>query len=208
MAADKGNAQPPPADLASRTFPLRPLPAAGPSWHRIGKTRFAPGYFSNDSGWRFSREDMPGVLYLGDSPETCFWEVFWDDWVTRPPADRRLDRGKLEERSAWEVALPAPLRVVDTLDAKVLRALGAHGGTFLGPYVICQAWAKALREHKLKPDGIRYESARNKGSVCLALFAERCEALPWRFGKGRALMKDPGLTAALSATDGLLPPSV
>ncbi|MDX2187828.1 MAG: RES family NAD+ phosphorylase [Opitutaceae bacterium] len=208
MASDLGHAQLPPADLAKRTFPLKTLAAGRTRWHRIGKTRFSPGYFSTDSGWRFSREDMPGTLYLGDSPETCFWEVFWDDLVSRPEGERRLDRAKVAERSAWEVTLPAALRVVDTFDARLLRAIGAHAGTFLGPYSTCQAWAKALREHPSKPDGLRYESARNRGSVCLALFAERCEKLPWDFGSGTVLTSHAGLAGTLATEGGLLPPAV
>jgi hypothetical protein len=208
MASDFGQALPPPSDFATRTFPLKTLTSRRAKWHRIGKSRFSPGFFSQDTGWRFSRGDMPGTLYLGDSPETCFGEVFWDDLVSRPVAERRLDRAKLAERSAWQVCLPAVLRVVDTLDAKVLRALGAHAGTFLGPYAVCQEWAKALRGHASLPNGIRYESARNKGSVCLALFAERCEKLPWDFGKGTPLLTHKGLAETLRTGGGLLPPTV
>jgi hypothetical protein len=209
MAIDRGEALPPPADLASRKITLKPLlPDPALQWHRIGKTRFSPRYFSTDDGWRFSREDMPGVLYLGDSIDTCFWEVFWDDLVNRPVDERRLDMAKVDERSAWECLIPASLQVVDTLDPRVLREIGAHGGTFLGPYKICQMWAKALREHPAKPAGIRYESARNKGNVCLALFQERCESLEWDFGTSVPLRSHLELAKRLAALGRGLPPSI
>ena len=148
------------------------------------------------------------MLYLGDSVDTCFWEVFWDDLVSRPVNERRLDMAKVDERSAWECVLPAPLQVVDTLAPGVLREICAHGGTFLGPYKICQMWAKALREHPTKPAGIRYESVRNKGSICLALFQERCETLGWDFGTGVPLRSHLGLAKRLAALGQSLPPTL
>lgn len=175
MASDLGHAQPPPADLARRQLPivLWNEQGTGP-WFRIGKTRFKPGFFSQDPGWRFSSKDMPGTLYIGDSVETCFWEVFWSDLATRPPAERRIDMSKITERSAWRLAATANVLLVNTFDPEGMREMSAHSGTFLGPYAICQAWAKAIREHPARPHGILYESARNRNALCVALFEERC----------------------------------
>ncbi len=176
MAKDQGQASPPPADLATRALPLRSVEGV---WHRIGRREFPPRHFSNSSGWRFSHEDQPGVLYLGDRPETCFWEVFWDDLVSRPATERRLDLAQVASRVLWALPLPGRLRVVDTTSAATLRAIRAHAGTFLGPYANCQSWAAALRAHPSEPDGLLYPSAREAGGLCLALFAERCAQLPW-----------------------------
>lgn len=179
MALDHGHALPPPTDIASRALPLKDATLIAPAWYRIGKTRFSPIFFTQDDGWRFSASTMPGVLYLGDSPDTCFWEVFWDDLVSRPENERRLDDAKVKERSLWQIELPAAFRIIDTTDPDTLNSIGAHGGTFSGPYAICQQWAAAFRTHPANPDGLCYESARRKGRKCLALFSERTAASAW-----------------------------
>jgi hypothetical protein len=200
VAVDQGYAQPPPADLAKREIPLVKLSALPEkAWCRIGKTKHPPLYYSTDAGWRFSRPDMPGTLYLGCKVETCFWEVFWDDLATRPSNERRLDYGKVAERSAWTAVMPADLVLVDTYDSKGRIEMGAHGGTFNGPYSICQQWAKALREHPLKPHGILYGSARDLGSRCLALFAEYQGTHAPTFKDGTPLVDHIGLVSILSA---------
>src|SRR5882724_1051615 len=204
MASDKGASSPPPTDLHERELKLVDATARrGADWFRIGKTRYAPLYFSQDDGWRFSRPDMPGVLYIGESAETCFWEVFWDDLANRKPVDRKLDSGKVDERSLWVVTIPPGIRVVDTFSAAALQDMSAHTGTFSGPYVICQAWAKALREHPQKPHGILYESARNRGTACLALFEESCKPLAFQF-TGMSALRDSVALATSLAKYGIL----
>jgi hypothetical protein len=205
MARDQGQPTPPPPDLASRSLPLREV---GGDWYRIGQARFSPLHYSQDSGWRFSSADQPGVLYVGDRPETCFWEVFWDDLVARKPAERRLDAAKVSARRIWTLTLPRPLRVVDLTVAATLRAIGAHAGTFLGPYELCQRWCAVLRAHPAAPDGLRYASARDSGRTCLALFAERTATLwPPVPPSGRELVAEPALASLISAEGlGLLSP--
>lgn len=197
MALDRGKADPPPADLAARSIPLRDDLAAR-DWFRIGLAVHDPLYYSTSDGWRFSSPAMPGTLYLGDAAETCFWEVFWDDLVSRAPAERRLDERKVRDRTLWEMPLPRQVRVVDTTSAAVLRTIGAHGGTFGGPYEMCQRWAAALRAHPSAPDGILYESARDKPHLCLALFAERTAHDAWAAsGPGIPLVESTVLAAVL-----------
>lgn len=197
MALDQGHAQPPPADLAGRLIPIDTVSGV---WCRIGKAAFSPLYYTDSDGWRFSAPTMPGTLYLGIDPPTCFWEVFWDDLAARSPGDRRLDDAKVTERSLWEITLPRPMRVIDTTKPETLRALSAHGGTFLGPYSICQQWAAALRVHGCAADGLIYESARNKGQACLALFAERTKTDAWVVpGAGVELKNASALAPLLAA---------
>lgn len=195
MARDLGVSKPPPADLAARSFPLTDAPLR--EWRRIGKTKHDPIYFSVDDGWRFSRADMPGTLYVGETAEVCFWEVFWDELVTRPEDERRLDRARVDERSIWRLELPRELRLVNTLDPATLRCLEAQSGTFLGPYSICQDWAKALRSHPCRPDGILYESARHRGGRCLALFEEALESTPLSANDPKSLRAEAELTTLL-----------
>ena len=197
MAADRGTAQPPPGDLSGRTFDLAGI-SAGTPWFRIARSTQSPVFFSQSDGWRFSAPAMPGTLYLADREETCFWEVFWDDLVSRPPGEQRLDLARVAERSLWKLSLPRLCHVVDATDPVTLRRLGAHGGTFLGPYAVCQQWAAALRSHPLNPDGILYESARDKGRRCLALFAERIGAENWPPpGAGHSLVGASSLAALI-----------
>lgn len=176
-------------------------------WHRIGKTKHPPRYYSTDPGWRFSRRDMPGTLYLGETTDACFWEVFWDDLATRAPADRRLDYAKIEERSAWRAAVPSDLLLVNTLNPEGMIEIGAHGGTFRGPYSICQDWAKALRIHPAKPHGILYESVRKIGTRCLALFQEYETTHAPTFHSGVPLTHHPDLVVLLTKY-GDVPPSL
>jgi hypothetical protein len=207
MASDKGEAVPPPVDLHERTLPLIEASVFNAtSWFRIGKTKYAPKFFSQDDGWRFSRRDMPGVLYLGSTEVTCFWEVFWSDLATRKPEERRLDKAKVEERSIWGAVIPSSITVVNTFSASGLQDMSAHAGTFAGPYVICQQWAKALREHPQKPHGIFYESVRNRGSPCLALFEERTADEEFQFSDPAPLLTCRELTSTLKKFG--LPPTV
>ncbi len=193
MALDQGNAVEPPADLAARKLTLKQI-EVDPAWSRIGKTIHDPLFFSDSPGWRFSAKDMPGVLYVGDEAETCFWEVFWDDLMTRPEKDRRLDAAKVAERSVWVLSLPRKLHVVNTLEAATMHELSAPDGTFQGPYINCQRWARALRAHSDKPDGILYGSARRTGHRCLALFEERFKSDLWPTpGPGTPLLRSPEL---------------
>ncbi len=150
---------------------------------------------------------MPGTLYLGETTDVCFWEVFWDDLATRTPSDRRLDYAKAAERSAWEAVVPGDGLLVDTFDADGMIEIGAHGGTFSGPYSLCQDWAKALRSHPEKPQGILYESVRKIGTKCLALFQEHEGTHAPSFGAGVKLIDHPDL-ATLLAKYGGLPPSL
>lgn len=201
MALDRGEPALPPADLAARE--IHAFTELSLRWQRIGQTRFAPLFYSQSDGWRFSAPDMPGVLYLGDSAQTCFWEVFWDDLATRSANERRLDFAKVQERSLWELEIPSGLRVVDTTNAATQRAMSAHGGTFLGSYAVCQRWARALRQHPARFDGILYASVRDMPGRCLALFAERVGGLVWKLaGPGTPLLRSVPL-AALVETHGL-----
>jgi hypothetical protein len=147
---------------------------------------------------------MPGTLYLGASADVCFWEVFWDDLATRPPAERRLSHKKVIERTAWTTALPAALSLVNSTHPAGLQEMGAHGGTFRGPYSVCQAWAKALREHPQKPHGILYESVRLTGGLCVALFAEYAGTFALKF-ENKTPLNELGSLGDLLDKYGFLP---
>lgn len=111
----------------------------------------------------------------------CFGEVFWDDLLDRPPAERWIDPGHVQARVLHEVSILWGLKFVDTTDDATLSVLSAHRGTFLGDYESCQTWCAALQRHPSGPDGLLYASARKAGR-CLAIFATgpRVRAGEWR----------------------------
>lgn len=215
MALDQGKPVPPPADLNSRTIEILPDGGYELDWSRIGQKKYSPIHYSQDSGWRFSSSRIPGILYLGDDAVTCFWEVFWDDLITRPLADRRLDHAKVDARACAQVVVPRGLRIIDTRDAEVLRTISAPHGTFQGPYTNCQAWAEAFWNHPVKVHGFLFDSARNAGGVCLALFEDRMATLNIVATAAVPLLESQsiateitryGLVSLANGTSGVIPP--
>src|SRR6202012_2483816 len=108
-------------DLAARDLPTRALDAGG-GWWRIHRKTQEPCFFSHNPGNRFSSADL-GVLYLADQPVTAFWEIYWDGLGTRAPAERRIPRGKLDERALARASLKHGVRIFDASDAHALKAV-------------------------------------------------------------------------------------
>jgi hypothetical protein len=183
MSIDRGRPVAPPADLASRDFPLQKIPR-GEGWWRIHRASLGPCYFSEDTGNRFSSSGL-GVLYVADRRVTAFWEIFWDDLATRAPNARVIARAKLNQRALCSASLVRPINVFDATNATRLRDVGASAATFGGDYDNCQVWAKALYSHPSRPMGILYSSARDPGRACLALFASRTGCTDLRFGTSK-----------------------
>lgn len=196
MATDKGAAVPPPADLHKR--PLRLKKLAPRRWWRIHRASFGPCYFSPDPGNRFSSVGLD-VLYLADSQLTAFWEIFWDDLATRPPAERRIARARLDERRIAPGRLKRTVAVFDATSEKELKKVGAPTSTFSSDYGNCQAWAAALAAHPQKPEGVLYPSARTLGNRCVAVF--KSAALDCRtiaFGPSAPISKSAEILADLA----------
>lgn len=184
MATDKGATVGPPADLSTRKLHLRLLKPI--EWWRIHRWTRGACYFSDDPANRFSCAGV-SVLYLATTPETAFWEVFWDDLGTRPSTERRISRTALEARGLCEALPLRSYRVFDATNARTLREVSAPSGEFAGDYDQCQAWALALSNHPQKPDGILYESARSKRQNCLALFSGPTDCRQLRFAASTRL---------------------
>lgn len=170
MAKDEGKSVAPPKDLAERKLWLR-------AWQpkvfwRIHDTANGPCYFSEGVGSRFSSPGM-GVLYLGDEPDTAFWEVFWDRIADCRHDERRVSRADLEGRGICTASIRRPLRLFNATSPRPMKSVSAPTATFSSDYGNCQAWARVLFTHPEKPDGILYPSARTSGAKCLALFVGR-----------------------------------
>lgn len=190
MSDDQGNASVPPETIEqARIVPLKL--DEGTKWSRIA--RQAPGVFSKAAGNRFSDPRLPaGILYCGDSLETCFWEVFWDALSAR---DRYvcLPLAHLSERSAFSVWFKRTLRVFDATNPAQLKAVGASGvACFSGPYSTSRLWARRLHDCDARLDGILYASARSGSGRNLALFGDRVAPRGLGFSrKGVPLDKAP-----------------
>ncbi|MGH8019136.1 MAG: RES family NAD+ phosphorylase [Opitutaceae bacterium] len=134
----------------------------------------SPLHWSHSPEGRFSHPDNLGVLYLAESAETSFWELFHPNLRDILPRDWRLRDRDLLFRSVWSIDVMAPLWVLDSADGEALRAIGADGSTFTNAYEFTQRWARTLTDH---PDGriqgILYGSVRDPGKRCLALFEGR-----------------------------------
>ena len=128
---------------------------------------------------RFSHPGHPlKILYLADSKETAFWEVFGAAIEDMPVDDRGLSqRMDLQPRQWIKFNLPPTLRLIDVTKPLTIHALRSNAGTWLSPYRHCQAWARALMDHPIKLDGFIFQSCRRGGdSHCLALFSRPDEA--------------------------------
>jgi hypothetical protein len=167
---------------------------------RIYRAEHDPCFFSPNPSNRFSSASL-GVLYLGDTPATAFWELFWDELATRKRGDRRIGKAKLDEREICTARIGRRLRVFDATDANVMNAVSAPSATFSGDYDKCQPWALALFAHPSKPDGIIYESARAKGAKCLAVFGGRVQCADISWSKGKLLTRNTAILTALMEAD-------
>lgn len=170
MGSDKGVPTPPPADIATRTLPLENFTFE--DWRRVHKASFGACYYSGDPANRFS---SPGckLIYVGDTPSTAFWELYWDDIATVAPPHRQIAKAKLAARKMCAVWANREFRVFNATKAKSLRAVSANAAAFIADYENCQAWAAALQAHPQQPEGIIYPSVRNQGGVCIGLFEGR-----------------------------------
>jgi len=131
----------------------------------------------------------------------CFGTI----WQRGP---RPIDGSTLpRSRSAWLAVVSGDVQLVDTFNAGGMIEIGADGGTFSGPDSVCQEWARALRSHPERPQGILYESVRKIGARCLALFQEYEGTHAPSFGAGVKLIDHPDLLTLLAKYGGA-PPSL
>jgi hypothetical protein len=153
----------PPTDLALRRLIVRTF--RGP-WFRIHRLRRAAIFFGRSSVNRF---DAPagefGVLYVGRDVRCAFIETF-----RHATGVRLLDRRELASRGIARVDVARPLRLVD-LRGEGLARIGADAALTAGyDYGLAQRWAKALHDHRRRPDGIVYGARHHPTRTSAALF--------------------------------------
>ena len=148
----------PRSDFAAADLPVVILD--GLELWRVHSRDFPAIRFRNVASHRFSHPDAPeGLLYLGESLETCLWECFGDEWLE---SQSRLSAGRWRNSLLSQVRSNAPLRICDLTEDKVLLALGVELGSLMHPELsIPQAWGLAIQTHPSAVDGIRYLSRFN-----------------------------------------------
>jgi hypothetical protein len=109
---------------------------------------------------------MAYFLYAAEEPQGAFAETF-----LRSPGARQIDPKLLARKAYVRIEVTRPLTLIE-LAGPGLAILGAtaevvHAGL---PYVIPQAWSKALRAHPVAADGIAYNARHDDRALCYALF--------------------------------------
>ena len=152
----------PPADLSSRSLPLKE--SSGP-WTRVHARNRQALFFGRTGDNRFDAPDGSyGVLYAAEDTLGAFVETFGD------PLDIRLvSRADLAKRCLARITSTRRLRLVD-LTAKGLRQIGADARLTSGDRTLAQRWALALWHHPSKPDGIAYRVRHDPSKEAVAIF--------------------------------------
>ena len=156
----------PPADLDRRTpVHLRLLP--GERLHRFYPKGRDPIYFDRGLGGRLNAPDGSyGVLYTARTAAGALAETFM-----RTPGRLSIDPALMAVKAYAQLEVLAPLIVID-FDGPGLPILGATAEVVHGPppYALPQCWSKALKTHRLHPDGIAYTARHDPDEECFALF--------------------------------------
>lgn len=203
MNAPRDIAQPPPAALGSRDLSAHIVPFTE-TLLRISHENAPLLDWSDSAESRFSHPLLPyKVLYLAGRKDTCFWERFGHEIRDQVPTARALTLKTLAERvwKTFTIEARHNLRCLDLTDADTLRAIGADGATFAGPYAVTQAWAGALMAHPCRIEALIYESRLDKPQKCLAVFQHpRYATVPDLFSAQIDALRpidDPALLALL-----------
>ncbi|HEX2201945.1 MAG TPA: RES family NAD+ phosphorylase [Longimicrobium sp.] len=155
----------PPAPLPTVVVPARTV-----FWRIHPRGRDALWFGPDPSSGPLNRFDAPareyGVCYLGDSLEVAVAETL----IRVPGPARVVARARLHERSASQLVLREPLRVVQ-LEGPGLVRLGASADLVHAfPYGACQRMALEFWSHPDAVDGIQYRSRWDNSRLCWALF--------------------------------------
>src|SRR5262249_36298747 len=141
-----------------------------------------------------------GLLYLGEDPATCFWEVFWDTLST-VGFELRIDQKKILERTLYRTNLRRNLIVFNACNPAHLKRIQADAvGCFNGDYAICRGWASLVHAAPENVDGILFPSARAGAKRNLALFGGRVQPTDVEFiTPGTKLLADASIAELLIA---------
>jgi RES domain len=157
----------PTAALARIALPIIEISAAM-RLYRVHRDGYDPVYFTPRKPPIHRFDDPHGVfgtLYLGEMLETGFLET-----LLRNPRLRLVAWAEIDTRRWSMLTGLRTLRLVD-FTGPGLSVVGTDGGVNTGPYLISQAWARALFDHADAPDGVLYPSRHDPSLRCAALFS-------------------------------------
>jgi hypothetical protein len=136
---------------------------------RLHQRSYDPIFFGKSGKYRFDAPDCPpgslGVMYTGQDPHCCFIESCGQ--TTGAPA---VSGDYLVERHLAEIKVLRDLKFIDLADSGGLSHVGADARLLSGSYAVSQMWSMALKNHPMKPDGIRYLSRRDPTRVAYAIY--------------------------------------
>ncbi|ACK72844.1 RES domain protein [Gloeothece citriformis PCC 7424] len=153
----------PPADFFSRTLPV--IQTSGP-WFRLNPVQYSSAiYFDRSGKGRFDGENQGyGIFYGGEDENAVFIECYGRVHGAVGVAEKDL-----KQRNLFSITADRELTIVD-LSSNNLVKIGADARLCSGAYVIARQWAKAIWEHPLKVDGLRYRSRHDDACFCYGLF--------------------------------------
>jgi hypothetical protein len=152
-----------PPDFHHGTLPISEVQM---SWYRLNPKVYNSALFFDKTGnGRFDgKEQGYGILYLGENIQTTFIECFG-----RQHGAKGVAETDLRQRILFEIKSTQKLKLVDLWGSGLVK-IGADARITSGSYLIARQWAKAIFEHPLKVDGIRYYSRHDNTCLCSGLF--------------------------------------
>ncbi len=184
----------PPSDLNDRDLPLAAF--SGRTWrcHRVVEQAIQFGCSAVN---RFDAPDCSyGVLYVAESPEGAFAEVFLRDTAATQFIKTALgysiavSAASLAAYGIASVEIGRSLNLVDLRGPGPLRVGADHQLTTTDNYALTQRWGYSLFAHPQRPDGILWHSRVDDRMVSLAIHERAGDAI------------------AASATESLLSPQL
>jgi hypothetical protein len=168
---DAPGEHPPPHPELHLQHPLICTVHVGTTLYRHHQKVHDPVFFGTTGNYRFDDPDCGsagcfGVLYAGADPECCLLESCGP--TTGVPA---VSGAYLDARSIARLELMEDLRLVDLVEPGGLTCIGADNRLTTCSYSISQRWSAALRNHSVKPDGIRYRSRHAPERVAYAIYS-------------------------------------
>jgi RES domain len=153
----------PPVDFQSRTLPV--VESTG-VWYRLNPVRHESSLFFDRSGrGRFDGEEQGyGILYVGEDSYAAFIESYG-----RVHGAIGVAAADLKQRNLFAISSDRPLILADLTGSGLVK-LGADARLTSGSYLISRTWAKAIWEHPMQVDGLRYRSRHDDDRFCCGIF--------------------------------------
>lgn len=87
-----------------------------------------------------------------------------------------IDETDLLERGLAKIESSRPVKLVDPTGEGLAR-IGADARLFASDHAVSRCWSAALRDHHVKPDGIRYPCRHDPSRVAVALYDQMGDAV-------------------------------